>query len=809
MSAPGRRRNPTITRGKKSERKRNKRRGLQTDNVSPINGLAAISEKAEQERKAKLISNEITDADITLLSEPSNTFNTETNNISNIPTKKEQNLININATNFNSGIELDKTKNDRSRVIKGQKPIIFNTMPKELKEKKQEIRQASRQVDDDIIEKTRKRTEQEKKNAAIAHDKKLLDLKKEKEEAERLAQIELERKLEIEAARLAAMEKEEAERLAQIELERKLEIEAARLAAMEKEEAERLAQIELERKLEIEAARLAAMEKEEAELERIASEHEAERLRLEQEESDRVARVEEARLAQIELDRKLQIEKSMRRKKERFWGKLFNKLTTVFAKKEKIQPKSQQQTEDLKTTILEKNEVLIEEKKVEIVIDDEEEIVIDDIEEEVLIEEKKVEIVIDDIEEEPLILWGEETEIEIEDEIDLVIDEVDDEEEIVIDDIEEEPLILWGEETEIEIEDEIDLVIDEVDDEEEIVIDDIEEKVLIEEEEAIPIIESGEVILAELRIAMRTEPSPINYMIKMLANKHNLSKLNAKYIIDHVASPISICKMLTDDEFNSFIQSLDKNNSDSSKGEEMWTQVIQIIGPSSLTEDALVDIYNILSNDENQSKISQRVVTIALLLNALPNNFKHWWSMDSVPLKVVKHYAQHYKFISSKKFPQEAMDEATMLICSYAIEKPKSIFSVYNFAKQMSGNIHETKTEKWLKENSKDVRYITETEIKKYPEKRYGTKYVNQNITPDILLETPIQLSVDSQPIHWIDAKNHFVDPALSSDENVQSICNQMNKYVRTYGPGLIVWGRNFSEEWNHATKGNVQHIRI
>jgi hypothetical protein len=36
-----------------------------------------------------------------------------------------------------------------------------------------------------------------------------------------------------------------------------------------------------------------------------------------------------------------------------------------------------------------------------------------------------------------------------------------------------------------------------------------------------------------------------------------------------------------------------------------------------------------------------------------------------------------------------------------------------------------------------------------------------------------------------------------------------MNKYVRAYGPGLIVWGKNFSEEWNEATKGAVQHIKI
>jgi hypothetical protein len=183
--------------------------------------------------------------------------------------------------------------------------------------------------------------------------------------------------------------------------------------------------------------------------------------------------------------------------------------------------------------------------------------------------------------------------------------------------------------------------------------------------------------------------------------------------------------------------------------------------------------------------------------------------MDIFLLEVIEHYGKANKFFRNKKFPQEAIDEARMLICSYAIEKPKSISAEYNYAKQISGNEHENRTEKWLKGSLRDVRYITEKQIQTYRDKHYGNKYINPKITPDILLEIPIQLSADSQPIHWIDAKNHFVDPALSSDENVQSICRQMNKYVRAYGPGLIVWGKNFSEEWNEATKGAVQHIKI
>ncbi|MDA0648380.1 MAG: hypothetical protein O2786_03595, partial [archaeon] len=222
MSVPSRRRNPTITPGKKGERKRNKRQELKKDNASPINGLAAISEKAEQDRKARLINNGITDADISLLSEPSNIFNTETDKIRNITTKNDKNLINIKATNFEFGIELKATITDRSRVIKGKKPKIFNRMPIELRKKKEEIKQASRQIDVNIIEKTRKRRELEEKNAAIAHENKLLDIKK--KEAARLAQVELEKKMQIEAARLAATERKEITRLAQVELEKKMQI---------------------------------------------------------------------------------------------------------------------------------------------------------------------------------------------------------------------------------------------------------------------------------------------------------------------------------------------------------------------------------------------------------------------------------------------------------------------------------------------------------------------------------------------------------------------------------------------------------
>ena len=150
-----------------------------------------------------------------------------------------------------------------------------------------------------------------------------------------------------------------------------------------------------------------------------------------------------------------------------------------------------------------------------------------------------------------------------------------------------------------------------------------------------------------------------------------------------------------------------------------------------------------------------------------------------------------------------------MLLCAFAIEKPSRVADEYTYAKHKAGRIHEDQTEEWLNKGGSKVQYITEDQIRGRGGQKYGSKYVNAKITPDILLRDPIQLSPEGQHIHWIDAKKHFVDPGLSPEPFIEQFCHQIETYVRAYGPGLVVWGKNFSEEWNEATEGVVQHIKI
>ena len=43
----------------------------------------------------------------------------------------------------------------------------------------------------------------------------------------------------------------------------------------------------------------------------------------------------------------------------------------------------------------------------------------------------------------------------------------------------------------------------------------------------------------------------------------------------------------------------------------------------------------------------------------------------------------------------------------------------------------------------------------------------------------------------------------------MKELFGQMERYVKEYGPGLMVWGKPFSEEWNEQTQPAVMHTTM
>lgn len=657
MSNPNRRKNPTVSRGKKSDKKRDKRlKKSEESDLAFNNDLGKVFARAEENRKDLLINNNLTNTEKEVLFDPSPKFYEDTDHIRNINIKDDEVIININATNFETGIDDWETKQERKLVLNGKKSKVFNGLPKVFKQRKNEILQEKRKNPDSIL---------------------------------RIAQ------------------KREADHSAAIELENQQEI--TRLAEQE----------------ELQIVRLAAI-----------------KLKNLQDEREIISWPKEDH---VELQR---VESSVEKKKQSMWTKIFKSLLSIIS----IKSKKSQQLRPRESS-RGRNEIQAE------------------------IGTEEPEAIIEEVQ--PMVKTVTE----------IVIKTTIDEPEIVTE--EEEPKIAIGEEvlpTESPELPETDVMV---------------------EENNLPVIESGEVILADIRILIREEPDPISSMIKILKEEHNLLQSDVESVINHIVSPISICDVLTGGNYDSFIQSLNDNGNNINDGLEIWDQVIQLIGPSELSREEKGDIYNIFTSEQNHTHIRKRVITVALLLNALPDKFEKWWKKDMIPKDMSEKYEGDYKHVLGKEIPQKVFDDARKLVCSYAIEKPKLISKEYSFRKFKGGMMYEDKAEKWLNNCHPGINYLIQTEIAERANDRYGGRIIKQYMTPDILLEVPIQLCEGGAAIHWIDAKNDFVDPALSPDKRIGKICAQMNKYVKHYGPGLMIWGKNFSQEWNVATEGAVQHIKI
>jgi hypothetical protein len=788
MTVPPRRRNPVITRGKKSDRRKQKLDSRKQKSQSANVGFDQIHEMNNEKRKQFLRGNS-SPGDYAFISEPPPLFFEKTKTIRLRQRDESGSAILLDDSKFEQGVPADKVKEERILVLKGQKSIVFHGLKKQFNQHKARVKQEARKTDPEVIEKARKREERNRAMAAEEAERKrikkenedarLLDEERKKEESARLARLHLEKLQEV--SRLMAIQEEKL----------KSELKQKRLEEIEQEHSH---------KKEIQQNELDSEEGDVANSEKGEERSESTPLTQVQEygplETDitqtidvpvnemktlHAPKIERPEQQSVSLPKeKLESNSegdTSSRKLSGFWSKLWNmarKLLPSRSNSSKRQHNVANKSEASATDETEFDLLEIDEPVEEIESQEPE-----------ALDADETEIVAHEIDEPVEEIEGQEPEASATDETEVVAHEIDESVEEIQQSVGEVEFSEAMEKSESNGE------LDETDEG--------------NEEEDLPEIETGEIILADLRLKMQQEPQPIKYITHLLIERHKLSQKGVNRLIEHVASPFSMCKTMDAKDFDQFIDSL--GNQEVSNGHDIWTKIIEIIGPNSVSEEEQVEIYNMFMGDQNRTM--RRVKTIAILFHFLPARFEDWWEKDMIPLPVSKKYSNDYHYFKQVDCTAESIEDARLLLCACGLEKPTAVANRFTYSKHLAGESHESDTEKWLKRAGREIEYITQNEIPNYAGKKYGSKHVSSTVTPDILLKNPIQLTKDGQHIHWIDAKNHFIDPALSPDNLIDDFCGQLEKYVRRYGPGLIVWGKKFSEEWNEATEGVVQHIKI
>ena len=235
MSTPPRRRTSSITRGRKSDRKKKKIEKRNKAQVEGAVGLSAFREKSNQQRK-ELIRDDSSGADKSILSEPSSLFFEKTGLIRSKKKDSTGNVILLEQLKFQLGIGVSKVKHERMLVIEGSRSSVFQELDCQFQDQKKNLKQEQRESQTEVLEKSRKRQAEQKKIAAAQREEKRLAKEKEEFEATRV--------------RTAEREKLESERQAKLKLERQQERDS--LQAFEQQKLEsRLTKLELERQKEV------------------------------------------------------------------------------------------------------------------------------------------------------------------------------------------------------------------------------------------------------------------------------------------------------------------------------------------------------------------------------------------------------------------------------------------------------------------------------------------------------------------------------------------------------------------------------
>lgn len=78
-------------------------------------------------------------------------------------------------------------------------------------------------------------------------------------------------------------------------------------------------------------------------------------------------------------------------------------------------------------------------------------------------------------------------------------------------------------------------------------------------------------------------------------------------------------------------------------------------------------------------------------------------------------------------------------------------------------------------------------------------------LTPDVLFKTPQMIC--GKLCHWVEAKHSVAVPGISPDRFIADIKKQTDKYVATFGPGVILWTKcGFCDRIKAALSPEIVH---
>lgn len=183
-------------------------------------------------------------------------------------------------------------------------------------------------------------------------------------------------------------------------------------------------------------------------------------------------------------------------------------------------------------------------------------------------------------------------------------------------------------------------------------------------------------------------------------------------------------------------------------------------------------------------------------------NIYHNYKKGMGVLELSKHYdgspLNIMRIIFRKKYPYSSFKELVEMLPKteqlsaqdaeqLQIAIDNDIFAIVNGTQQLKHSVEfEDKIEEFLVDNH--IKFKTQNELVEIQTKKYG-KPIS---TPDFLIESSFY--INGVKINWIDAKNFYGSSVPFIHQNIE---RQIEKYLKNYGSGCLIFSLGYSEGLN------------